>query len=216
MSTLSWFWSRALLMNRSFLWLLFTVNALGTIYGYIWYGDQLIETYEHNPAWQLIFVPDSPTASLFFTLALLYLLFPPKRALTGPAKFLRSAIEALGVVTSIKYGIWAVAMIIAGAMKGSPMVWENYMLIASHLAMAIEALLFTRFFAYGVAAAFGAACWLFLNDMIDYSYYIYPWLPQVLDDILPDVRNFTVGLTLFSFLLTVLAIRLAQRSRSLN
>ncbi|MFD0711180.1 DUF1405 domain-containing protein [Paenibacillus sp. GCM10027626] len=211
MANLSFLWSRALLTNRNFLWLLLICNGLGTIYGYYWYGEQLIDTYKHNPAWQLVFVPDSPTASLFFTLALLYLLFPLKETASTGAKWLRYIIEALGVVTSIKYGIWAVAMIVAGWMKGGPVYWEHYMLIVSHLAMAVEALLFTRFFAFGRMAAVVATAWLLLNDTMDYTYNIYPWLPQALDDIIGAVRNFTVGLTIFSFLLTLLALAFAKR-----
>lgn len=58
------------------------------------------------------FVPDSPTASLFFTWFLLILLL--RRANdkdTGrkPSGGLRSFVEAFAVITSFKYGIWAVA-----------------------------------------------------------------------------------------------------------
>ena len=57
---------KVILYNKSFMWLLFFVNLLGSIYGYIWYESQLSTT---EPKF-LLFVPDSPTASLFFTLAL--------------------------------------------------------------------------------------------------------------------------------------------------
>nr|WP_221401230.1 DUF1405 domain-containing protein [Paenibacillus phyllosphaerae] len=195
------------------MWLLFVVNTLGTIYGYIWYGEQLQFTLENHPAWQLVFVPDSPTASLFFTLSLLYLLFPLKPQAGLAARVLRQIIEALGVVTSIKYGIWAVAMILAGAAKGDQLVWQQYMLIVSHLGMAIEALLYARFFVFGRIAALAATCWLWLNDTVDYHYGVYPWLPEVLDEIVSTVRNFTYGLTLFSFLLTLLALALSWKAR---
>src|SRR5690606_13621518 len=110
----SFFFSKTFLLNRSFLWLLFICNLLGTIYGYIWYDAQLKWTVEAKAGWMLPFVPDSPTASLFFTLALLYLLFPPP-AHRGFIKWSRSIIEALAVVCSIKYGIWATVIIIWGA-----------------------------------------------------------------------------------------------------
>ncbi|CDN45472.1 DUF1405 domain-containing protein [Paenibacillus sp. P22] len=98
--------SRYALLNRRFLWLLLVVNALGTVYGYYWYKGQLEATVDAgNPLWQLVFVPDSPTASLFFTLSLLYLLFPPgNQGRLG--RTVRVAIEGLGTVTSVKYGIW--------------------------------------------------------------------------------------------------------------
>lgn len=50
-----------------FLWLLLIINTFGTIYGYIWYQYQLIET----PPIFIPFVPDSPTASLFFVFVLI-------------------------------------------------------------------------------------------------------------------------------------------------
>ncbi len=57
-------WVFPVLKYKPFLWLLLFVNLLGTIYGYIWYLPQLRNT----PSQFLIFVPDSPTASLFFAL----------------------------------------------------------------------------------------------------------------------------------------------------
>lgn len=50
-----------ILSNRSFIGLLLAINLFGTVYGYYWYRYQLAET----PAKFLLFVPDSPTASLF-------------------------------------------------------------------------------------------------------------------------------------------------------
>ncbi|EUJ32936.1 hypothetical protein MFLO_04935 [Listeria floridensis FSL S10-1187] len=57
-----------LLSNRSFLRLLFVVNLLGAIYGYIWYIPQL----QITEARFWLFVPDSPTA--IFVFSYLYLL----------------------------------------------------------------------------------------------------------------------------------------------
>ncbi len=195
---LSFFWSKAFLLNRPFLWLLFAVNVGGTIYGYIWYEGQLVSTYHNHPLWQIVFVPDSPTASLFFTLALLYLLFPVK--LQNPIAVAgRSLLEALAIVCSVKYGIWAVAMIVAGAWQGAAMEWQHYMLIASHLGMALEAVLYFRFMKAGAGALAVATGWLLLNDTVDYTFGVFPYLADQLDDDLTAVRNFTFGLSLFSF-----------------
>ncbi|NIK77627.1 putative membrane protein YpjA [Paenibacillus castaneae] len=194
---LSVFWSREFLLNRSFLWILFLVNLLGTIYGYIWYENQMISTLETQPLWQVVFVPDSPTASLFFTIALLYLLFP----LRNPSRFtsiVRSIIEALAVVCSVKYGIWAVSMIVAGAWQGSELEWQHFMLIASHLGMALEALLYFRFMRAGAGALVVATGWLLLNDTVDYTYDVFPYLASELYDDLPAVRTFTYCLSFFS------------------
>jgi len=191
------FWSREFLLSRPFLWLLFIVNFFGTVYGYIWYEGQLAETLNSHPLWQIVFVPDSPTASLFFTIALLYFLFPPKRSY-GLVMIGRYIIEGLAVVCSVKYGIWAVSMILAGAWQGAELNWQHYMLMASHLGMAFEALLFFRFMKAGVFSLIIATGWLLLNDTVDYTFGIYPYLAEELQDDLTAVRAFTYGLSIFS------------------
>ncbi len=56
---------------KSILVCLLIINILGTIYGYYWYRYQL----EQTPFYFLPFVPDSPTASLFFVFVLLGFLY---------------------------------------------------------------------------------------------------------------------------------------------
>lgn len=207
---LSLFWSRSFLLNRQFLWLLFIVNLAGTVYGYIWYENQLIWTAANKPIWMLVFVPDSPTASLFFTIALLYLLFPPRRG-TGLVLAGRYIIEALAIVCSVKYGIWAVAMILAGAWQGDVLNWTHYMLMASHLGMALEALLYCRFMRTGRAALAIAAGWLLLNDTVDYTYGVFPALPDVLEDDLHTIKAFTYGLSIFSLAAAYTVLRFRKK-----
>ena len=79
--------------NAYFLWGLFLINLFGSIYGFYWYGQQLSET----PGILKLFVPDSPTASLLFTLALFMTL------IKKPKPFL--ILMACGWL--IKYGLWA-------------------------------------------------------------------------------------------------------------
>lgn len=206
-------WSRKFLGNRYILWLLFITNLLGTVYGYIWYGNQLKYTWQEGLIWQLIFVPDSPTASLFFTIALFLLLYPPRRMLGMLAQQL---IEALAVVTSVKYGIWAVAIIFAGQWQGDVLVWQDWMLVVSHTAMAVEALLYVRLFHFRRAALAVAIAWTLINDTVDYTFGVYPWLPSVLQDDLGAVEIFTFSLTLFSGLLAWIAWRFARKGHALH
>lgn len=130
----------AMLRQRSVLLFLLVVNILGTIYGFIWYGNQLKET---SPIfWP--FVPDSPMASLFFVFVLIAFLIKRNWGL----------IEALAIVTLIKYGIWAV--VVNGVMiyvKG-PIGFIGYMLMLSHFAV--------------------AAIWTLHNDAIDYLFWQMP------------------------------------------
>ncbi|MGB8001687.1 MAG: DUF1405 domain-containing protein, partial [Anaerobacillus sp.] len=117
-----------LLKSKPFLWLLLLINVPGTIYGYYWYGWQLEDT---KPIF-LLFVPDSPTASLFFCFVLVAFLLGKNWPI----------MESLAAVTLFKYGIWAVVMnmmvmVVTGQL--SPIV---LMLIFSHLGMAIQGLLY--------------------------------------------------------------------------
>ncbi|MGN7761809.1 DUF1405 domain-containing protein [Paenibacillus sp. 22594] len=199
-------WFERLFRHRGVMWLLFIVNFLGTIYGYIWYGNQLEYTAKNYPSWLLPFVPDSPTASLFFTLALLLLLFPPK-GIKGT--LIRELIEALAVVTSVKYGIWAVSIIFAGGYQGDAISLKDWMLVVSHTGMAVEALIYARFFSFRRMLPL-ALLWAFANDMVDYSEGVFPWLPNVLEDDVIGVQYFTIALT---FLSTAAAWLFGGRSR---
>lgn len=69
----------SILGNKSFFRLLLIINLLGTLYGYYWYKWQLVQT----PLHFLPFVPDSPTASLFFVFVLIAFLKGEKLAFNG-------------------------------------------------------------------------------------------------------------------------------------
>jgi len=195
MSWLKWLISRDVLLHPTTFGLMMFIYIPGTIYGYYWYKDQLEETWNTHPHWQLPFVPDSPTASLFFALAALWLWIAPKPSRKGWVNAVRGIVETLGVVTSVKYGIWATAVIFAGQAQGDVLYWDHWMLIVGHTAMAAMALLYTRFFTFGGMALLVAAAWTFLNDTVDYTYGVYPYLPSQLDDDLAYVATFTFVLT---------------------
>lgn len=176
------------------------INLLGTVYGYQWYWNQLVYTSKQFGCLYLPFVPDSPTASLFFTLFIWLLLrnvdrqtgiaVPPKRA-----GWLRGFIEAFALITSFKYGVWAVVMIWAGAYQGDHIVWQDWMLTISHLGMAAEALLYARFYRYSLGAVTAVAVWTLWNDWMDYGAGVFPWLPEALMDDLGVIQRFTIGLS---------------------
>ncbi len=210
-----WLLSRNVLLHPAIFWLTMIIYVPGTIYGYYWYKGQLIETWNEHPLWQLPFVPDSPTASLFFALALLWLWISPERSRRPWANAIRGVVEALGVVTSVKYGIWATAIIFAGQAQGDILYWDHWMLIVGHTAMAIMALLYARFFTFGGMALLAAAAWTFLNDTVDYTYGVYPYLPSQLNDDVPYVAAFTFALTALSVLAAAIAkFAFANRSSS--
>lgn len=202
-------WLRALLYHRSMIVVLFICNLLGTIGGYLWYGEQLKDTYANMSVWYLPFVPDSPTASLGFTLALLLLLLPPAYR----NSFVGRLIVAFGMITSVKYGIWAVTMIFAGAAQGDVLVWQDWMLVTTHLAMAIEALLFVGLFALQFIHFLLVALWMYTNDFLDYHRDIYPWLPGVLRDDLATIEAFTLSLSLFSLIVVAIVYRWSKNGQ---
>lgn len=202
-------------MNRFLLWSLFWINLLGTIYGYIWYGNQLAVTLRDDPLWYLPFVPDSPTASLFFTLSVLYLLYEGKYGWSAGrlAGHIRGFVDAFALVTSFKYGIWAVSMIGASAALGNALTWQDYMLSVSHVGMAAEAVLFARLFRYRLIHVLLVGCWSLANDYMDYGRLVYPWLPDVLVQRLRGVREFTNGLSAASILVALLCLPFNRASQ---
>lgn len=171
------------LANKSILILLLIINIFGTIYGYYWYGYQLRDT----PDIFLPFVPDSPTASLFFVFVLLAFLLKKNWGL----------VEALAIITLFKYGIWAVAMNLLTLYTTGYLPWEGYMLIASHLAMAIQGILYSPFYQIKAWHLIVAAIWTIHNDIIDY---VFGMMPRYSDLMLyiDRIGYFTFWLSLLS------------------
>ncbi|TFE03073.1 DUF1405 domain-containing protein [Jeotgalibacillus salarius] len=173
------------LTNRYFLWILFIVNLFGTIYGYYWYRFQLADT---EPIF-LIFVPDSPTASLFFTIVIFGYLINKQWPL----------IEALAIITLFKYGIWAVVMNFLTWGVTGQMSAVAWMLVISHAAMALQGILYSSFFRIKYWHILVAALWTFHNDVIDYVYMQYPVYSRLSEKI-EHIGYFTFWLSVASIL----------------
>jgi uncharacterized membrane protein YpjA len=203
--------SKPFLTSKVIIWTIFIVNLAGTLYGFEWYWSQMMYTITENPLWYIWFVPDSPTASLFFTLSLLYLIRDGIHTspLVKSASALRGFVEAFALITSFKYGIWAVTMIVAGAAQGNVTGWQDWMLTASHLGMAAEALMFARFYTYRWLSILAVAVWTFWNDFMDYHRDIFPWLPNELMDDLGWIEKFTISLSVIGIGIAV--IMMSQR-----
>lgn len=176
-------WIYSILRNRTFLILLFIINFLGTIYGYIWYESQLSRT----PAIFLIFVPDSPTASLFFTIFLGLYIFGRQSGY----------IEALAMVTLFKYGVWAVVMNLLTLMMDGSLSPQSYMLIVSHGAMAVQGLLYAPFYRFKLRHLVVAGLWTIHNDIIDYVFEMMPHYGS-LDQYMSEIGYFTFWLSIIS------------------
>ncbi|MBB5172869.1 putative membrane protein YpjA [Texcoconibacillus texcoconensis] len=134
------------------------------------------------------FVPDSPTASLFFVFVLIAFLSGKNWPL----------LEALAAVTLIKYGLWAVVMNTAAGIAGDTLNWTHYMLIFSHLGMAIQAVLYAPFFRIKTWHIVVTALWTVHNDIIDYLFGMQPWLSRELMPWINEIGYFTFWLSIFS------------------
>ncbi|SDJ67671.1 DUF1405 domain-containing protein [Sediminibacillus albus] len=176
-----------ILMNNTFLWLLLIVNSLGTVYGYMWYGSQLSVT----PAIFLPFVPDSPTASLFFCFVLAFFLIGKNSPY----------IEALAVTTLFKYGIWAVVMNLLTLFVEGEIGWQGYMLMVSHGAMALQGLLYAPFYRMKLRHICFAAIWTLHNDIIDYVFGMMP--------VYSSLSDYMNAIGYFTFWLSILSIAIA-------
>lgn len=187
-----------LLFHKTFMWILLVVNTLGTIYGYIWYMWQLEIT---EPIF-LIFVPDSPTASLFFSIALFGWLINRHFRL----------IEALALITLVKYGLWAVVMNIWTQFESGPIGFVGWMLVVSHFAMAVQALLYIPMYKFKWIHILIAAIWTLHNDVIDYVFGQMP-IYRSLSEHTQTIGYFTFWLSIACI---VIAIKVIKSSPNLQ
>lgn len=190
---------QSLLADRRFLMFLLAVNVAGTVYGYYWYKSQLLDT----PPLFMAFVPDSPTASLFFVFVLIAFL----KGKNWPL------FEALAVITLIKYGIWAVVMNILTLNVIGYLPWQGYMLIASHGAMAVQAVLYASFYKMSLWHVLVAALWTLHNDVIDYVFFHYPKYPG-LEAYVKEIGYFTFWLSIFSIIVALCISKRKEQSIS--
>lgn len=167
--------------------MLFIINLLGTVYGYMWYSSQLVIT----PAVFIPFVPDSPTASLFFTIFLFFYLIGKNTPY----------IEALAITSLFKYGMWAVVMNVLTLIVGGSLSWQGYMLILSHAGMAIQGLLYVPYYQIKLKHLTVAAIFLLHNEIIDYVYEMMP-IYGSLTDYMNEIGYFTFWLSVFTIIMT--------------
>ncbi|MDD4568657.1 MAG: DUF1405 domain-containing protein [Tepidanaerobacteraceae bacterium] len=144
------------------LFLLFFVNLVGSIYGFYWYQQQLTVT----PSIFKIFVPDSPTASAFFTIALFLII------IKKPKPFMM----LVACAWLIKYGLWAVIINTHFYLIGGNYTFTNFHLSLSHLGMAIEGFLFINEVYFKKGYILTLTILMLINDIIDYKLGIHPWL----------------------------------------
>ncbi|WP_010301067.1 DUF1405 domain-containing protein [Kurthia senegalensis] len=182
-----------LLFAKWFLIILLMINIGGSIYGYIWYSWQLEQT-----AWYYWpFVPDSPNATLFFSIAIIGWLFKRHFRL----------FEALAFVTNIKYGLWAVCMNgLAIYQLGGDVDPSAYMLIASHFLMALQAVLYVSKYDFNWFHICITAVIAVHNEMMDYVFDQMP-IYSMLNEFKPQIGYFTFWLSIMCIALAIYVYR---------
>ena len=150
------------IFERWFLKVLVGINFVGTIWGFWWYKQQLSAT---DFVWWPL-VPDSPFASACFTITLILFLVGVR------SKWFHLA----ACLLSIKYGIWAVAVISDNWLAGNPMELEQIMLWSSHLGMAAEGVIYLGLLWPGKLSWIPFTIFTWVNDGVDYLYNQHPYL----------------------------------------
>lgn len=142
-----------IIKKPSFLLMLFFINLIGSVYGFYWYRQQVSET----PGILKVFVPDSPTASLLFTLALLMIIIKkPKPFMT---------LVACGWL--IKYGLWAVIINTHFLLMGGDYTFTNFHLTLSHLGMAAEGFLFLNKSEFNINHILTLTALMLISDIVE-------------------------------------------------
>ena len=146
------------MFDRKILYLIISANFLGALFGFYYYGEQLMST--DLLLW--VFVPASPIATLFFA-ASIYLNLKDRGL---------PVLDALAFVSNFKYGLWTVFCLIYYSeifFTSNSVGLYNFMLL-SHFAMAAQAFLVFKWGNIGVKALVGAFLWYVFNDLIDYTF----------------------------------------------
>lgn len=140
--------------QRGWVAFLILVHLVGSLYGFYWYGGQLLTT----PARYWPVVPDSPGSTLLFTFFLVAL-YAGRRL---------RWLEGLAYLSMFKYGLWSVFLFSHFWVTQHYATFESIHLSLSHFAMAVEAVLFMVWYRPGRVWGFLALGWLLFNDLMDY------------------------------------------------
>lgn len=149
--------------SRSFLWLVFFFEVLGSIYGYYWYKDQLSKT----PWYLWLFTWDCPFYATLFSIWLY-------SYLRNTALHKSNLFTAITWTGLIKYGIWTVIVVQDSYYWGSPVTIDSLGLQISHAILFIQGLILlskVSFRNIGIVSS-----WMLINDYMDYIVGTYPWM----------------------------------------
>lgn len=158
----------AIATQRRWWWVLLVINFVGSLYGFYWYGGQLMAT----PRWQWLIVPDSPGSTFLLTIWLGFLLAGVDWRKPG-----MQWLAAIAFVSNMKYGLWTATVLPEAGFKFG---WDfDFIhLSLSHASMWLQAMIFARYYKPALAPAVGALLWMWFQDLVDYKVLMtHPYLP---------------------------------------
>lgn len=165
-------WMRALLV----------LTALaGTLFGFYYYLPQM----NASPPWMWAFIPDSPTATLVYAIALISTSFGRRS----------SRLDALAFILMTKVGVWTTVVLLVyhdHYFLPDTLIFRGFILV-SHLVMVGMAVLLLPGLRRETAWFYICLGTLLLAlDVVDYAFGTHPWMP---DAYLPEIAMFTYALT---------------------
>ena len=133
--------------------------------GFNWYREQLAST----PIRYWPVVPDSPLSCLLFSFVLI-LIYARRRF---------RLLEGIAYISMIKYGFWTMSVFAQAWIARRAAYPEEMFLFASHFAMALEAIIYSRYYSPGRPAIVGCGLWSVFIDYMDYFRGFHPTLPMM-------------------------------------
>ncbi len=174
---------------RKLVYFALIANVLGTLYGWYYYKLQLAE----NPPYLWILITDSPNSTLFFVLALGFILKGRKN----------DFLSFFAASNLIKYGSWTCFVLLFHSdYFFSPYRCALYTgIFITHALMVVEAIPLVRTIDGFRFHYFLTLGWLLVNDYFDYVIGIHPYIPLKGIEVVAVV---TVLLSFASFAITSL------------
>ncbi len=185
--------------NRTIIHAIILINLLGTVLGFAYYKDQLLET----PVRLWPFVPDCPNYTLLFAISLFFLLQDKRHDLYN-------FIASIGIM---KYGFWTlfVTLLYSDYFLSPGNKLFYLVLFLLHFGMLVEAvLIFHKIKVRGIFIPL-ALSWFFLNDLFDYSltFSTHPWLPYSA----PPFSTISKATLLMSLVFTLLVYFMCKKTQ---
>ena len=180
-----------ILKNKWLLSLIIIINLGGFLFGIHYYWSQLMKT----PFYLWPLVMDSPIAVLLIALAFIFYLLKRKN----------EYLNALAFFGCLKYGIWSMVVILLYYSFYFQTPFYSSFLFFSHFGMILEALMLLGISSGDRRPLLFATSWFFLNDFLDYTIGIHPYLPS---------NQFIQIAALTAFLTTFLSVLLYSKLTS--